>query len=489
MIIDSKGMRAIEADSGLSVGELMEKAGSAAAEVLFSASSEGSRILFLAGKGNNGGDAFVAARLLRKKGRVCRMILPCGKPVTEAAADNYAKLPKNMTVSVRRLEQELEEADLIVDAVFGFGFHGCLDAALKKIFRQVSRYQDKVFSIDINSGAECDTGAFDSDAVRSRLTLALDCLKPFHMLRKEHRLFKEVRLLPLGLPHDIPAVCREMNEELFFAGFPKKEESAYKGSRGQILLAAGSRGMAGAACLNILGARTLGAGYIHAAVPDEIYSICASRFLTPVFHPFHDWDMHDILMPLITSAAAVCFGSGAVNMPRKRDCMDLILQNSKAPVVLDAEALRLLTHNTYLFRFIKAPLILTPHIGEFAALTGKPVPYVQDNRLNLASAFAKEHKVTLVLKGPNTIVVSPCGDLYINQSGNPALAQAGSGDLLTGMITAMLSFNSDIFTAVTMAVWLHGYLADLGVRENSMQAFPLERYPDLMDKLFKKHGY
>lgn len=488
MITDSTGMKQIEAASGLSVSELMERAGFLVAEALKELVTPGSRILFLAGKGNNGGDAFVAARLLKQE-YTCRVIAVSGKPSTEASAENRAKLSRRTFAPLKNFDQELAAADAVVDAVFGFGFHGALPANLKALFEKVNRSSKPVYSIDINSGAECDTDSFDKDAIRSDVTFALDCLKPFHMLRKEHHLFRSVKLLSMDLPHTMPSKIHEMNEEIFFQNFPKKEESAYKGSHGKILLAAGGKGMAGAACLNILGASAMGAGYIECALPEEIYAIPASRFITTVYHPFNDYNWKDVILPLVTGASAIGMGSGAVRMPHKQDVMDLILQNSKAPVILDAEALRMLVHNTYLLRFVKAPVIITPHIGEFAALINKPVHYVRDNKVRLAAEFADMYGVIVVLKGANTIVASPSGEYYFNQSGNPALAQAGSGDILTGIMTAMLSFTVDIFKGVCMAVWIHGYLADIGLSSHSMQAFPFECYPQMMDQLFRKHGY
>ena len=176
-------------------------------------------------------------------------------------------------------------------------------------------------------------------------------------------------------------------------------------------------------------------------------------------------------------------------MDHKDDILDLILQECHSPIVLDAEALRLLKHNTYILKFVKAPIIVTPHIGEFADMVNQPTSAVKDSPIPLAQKFARDYGVIVVLKSPNTIVVSPSGDIYINQTGSQALAQAGSGDLLTGIMTAMLSMTRDVFTAVCMSVWLHGYLADLGVKGHSRQDFNLERYPELMDQLFESHGF
>ena len=487
MIQDKEGMIRIEQSSGKTPGRLMEIAGKAVSEALGKVLREGSSILILAGNGNNGGDGAVVCRMLAGRFSV-QIAYVCGEPKTREARAAYRKVDPACIVSVNDLSEALRHADAIIDAVYGFSFHGPLDPEMKKLFRAVNNSGKPVYSIDLNSGCEADTGHCDSDAVRSKITYALDCYKPFHLLRKDHQKFQQCELLSLGLPHEGPSRYREMDEDLFFANFPKKSETAYKCSLGKALLISGCYGMAGAAGLNILGAETVGIPYLHAAMPEEIYAPLASRFLTPVMHPFGHESWYEVLEPLIHQATAIGFGSGAVYMDHKSQILDLILQNSKVPVVLDAEALRLLQHNTYILRFAGAPVILTPHIGEFSAISNLPEDAIRDNRLKTALDFASDYKVIVVLKGPNTIVASPSGEVYINQTGNQALAKAGSGDVLTGMMTAMLAMTRDVFTAVCMAVWLHGYLAELGTKNHSMQNFRLETYPELMDELFRKHG-
>ena len=488
MITDRKGMIEIEAASGIPVSELMERVGSAIADRVRRELEPGKSILILCGKGNNGGDGFVVCRDLAKEYR-CRVFLADGKPVSDAAKRARRRLPRNSEITPDELSNEIANADLILDAVYGFSFHGALPAHLKRLFSDINRAGRTVWSIDINSGCECDSDAGDSDAIRSDLTLAIDCYKPFHLLRKEHHMFQKCELLPLNLPHPQYTRFLEMDEETFFASFPHKSENAYKGSFGKTLIVGGCYGMAGALGLNLLGAKTVGAPYITAAIPEEIYPSAASFALTPVFHPFGQHSWHDVIEPLINDCSAIAFGSGANYMHHKEDVLDLILQESRVPVVLDAAALRLLSHNMFILRFAKAPVILTPHIGEFAAVTGLPVSVIRDQKIKTASAFARDYHVTVVLKGVNTIAAFPDGSLYINQSGNPALAQAGAGDLLAGILAGILTMTRDVDTAVCMAVWLHGYLADLGIQEHSVQGFPLDSYPELMDRLFKKHGF
>jgi len=487
MIIDSLGMKAIEKQSGLSMDQLMENAGKAIAEEIKKETSEKDNILILCGKGNNGGDGIVVCRLLDREN--CNIIFVDGEPKSEEALHAYSLLDKKHVLKPSRIKSAIRKASVIVDAIYGFGFHGSLKKEIRNISDLVNESKARVFSIDINSGAEADSGHVDKDTIRSDITFALDCFKPFHMMNKEHGLCKEIRLLDLNLPHPETSLYPEMNEEIFFSSFPKKKTTAYKNSNGKTILVGGSYGMAGALSLNIIGAKTVGASYIDVVLDESIYPIVASHHITPVFHPVSKHNLEQVALPLVRNARAIACGSGMTNMEYKQECMDLVLQNAKSPVVLDAESLRMLRYNTYLFRFIKAPVILTPHIGEFAYLINKPVEEVMDRKIEYALAFSKENKVILVLKGPNTIVTSPTGDCYINQSGNQALGQAGSGDLLTGIITGILTMTRDTYKAACMGVWLHGKIADLGIEEQSIQCFDLESFPKIMNRLFKKHGF
>ena len=487
MIVNSQTMKEMESASKKTVLQLMKEAGLSLSNEIMNLTKDKDSILILCGSGNNGGDGFVIANALEN--RNVKVYLVDGEPKTKPAKHYYELLSDKIMISNKNFKKELAKADCVIDAVYGFGYHGSLKPSIKKIFQAVNQSNKYVISVDINSGAEADTDYHDRDAIRSTWTIAIDQYKPFHMLRKQHLLFKQLKCISLGLPLPEKNNYHEMNEELFFKNFPKKSVTSYKGTYGKVLLVGGCYGMAGALGLNILGAKTLGFPYIDVCLPETIYPILATRFLTPVFHPFGNNTYVEVLKPLVHEARSIGFGSGAVYMHRKEDVLDIILQDSRAPIVLDAEALRLLVNNTYILRFAKAPVVLTPHIGEFAAICNQTIEYIQEHRIESALEFAKDYKVTVVLKGSNTLVVSPCGDIYINQSGNQALAQAGSGDLLTGILTTMLAYTRDTFKATMMAVWLHGYLAELGTMNHSIQNFSLESYPELMNQLFYKYHF
>ena len=465
----------------------MENAGKAFSIALQVLMPKNQKVCILAGHGNNGGDGLVIARYLQA-GHKVSIILADGRPQTKEALHNYKKLDSSFFVEKKYWQQKIEEADVIIDAVYGLGYHGTVRPEIAFLFDLVNHLNKTVYAVDINSGCEADTGHCDSHALHSTITYALDCYKPFHLLRKEHQMFEECICLDLHLPH-LPSKYLSIDEEKFFAHFPKKKENAYKGTYGKTLLIGGCFGMAGAVSLNIIGAKTVGAPYINCALPDDIYNIVSTQHITTVFHPFSHQTVLQVLEPLIEDARVCAFGSGCACMDRKNDILDYILQNCHAPIILDAAAIRLLKHNTWVLRFAAAPVILTPHLGEFADLINQPTADIKDHKIECAVKFAQENKVIVVLKGPNTIAAFPNGEIYINETGNQALAQAGAGDLLTGILAGILTFTTDVTAAVCMGIWLHGYLADLGIENHSRQGFPLEQYPEIMDRLFMKHGY
>ncbi|MBQ2311787.1 MAG: NAD(P)H-hydrate dehydratase [Firmicutes bacterium] len=291
-------------------------------------------------------------------------------------------------------------------------------------------------------------------------------------------------------------VNKDLNKVQFFERFPKRPADANKGTFGKILLISGSLGMAGAACLNIIGAKALGAQYINVALPESIYNICATRFLTPVYYPYRESAADDLhsdpestISILLPNMRAVCFGSGAVNNFYKTAVFNVLYEKCKAPLVLDAEALKLLKWSGNELGPFDCPLILTPHWGEFSTLANVPLAKIKEDPVRCAAEYASQNNVIMVLKGPETVVAAPDGRYYKNRTGNQGLAQAGSGDVLAGMITAMLSFMQDPFEAACMAVFAHGMAADELAKEHSMQLLPLEKIPEVMDKLFFEKGF
>ena len=483
MILDKSVLENVLMHEGISMAAYRSRAGRACADALLMHENNARPFLILTGSGNNGRIGLRIAAELKRAGRTVQVL-----PVEGKAPQLLQPLEHSDIVSSVNLDSEC----VLVDAVKGADEDCTLTAAEKTLFQKINDADATVYSIEINSGADADSDHIEPEAIHSDVTFAISGYRLTHCFGKDHPVFKHVELCaPLTALTSIQSPYPQMNEDLFFHNFPRKTPVSWKGSHGKILFINGCTGMAGAACLNLVGAKTVGASYILDALPESIYPIAASRFLTPVYHPFTRETWYEVLEPLLCQVKAIGFGSGAVYMEHKLEILDLLLQNAACPVVLDGEALRMLKHNTFILRFAKAPVILTPHIGEFEDFCGMAKNVVEDNRLAAARKFAADYHVYVVLKAPNTIAVSPCGDVYVNQSGSAALAQAGSGDVLTGILTALLSMTSDVSLAIRMAVWLHGYLAEIGTADSvhSLQNFDITRYPQLMDTLFAKHGY
>ncbi len=270
-----------------------------------------------------------------------------------------------------------------------------------------------------------------------------------------------------------------MDFNTFLSIYPKRDEDSDKTKNGRILLVTGSYGMAGACSLAQIGAHCLGASYIHVCVPESIYPIVASQDITSVYHPGNE-----IPDGLIKHVDAIGIGCGLTNHPRKKELLQQVLAESTVPVILDAEALRLIAKDPDILIDVSCPLIMTPHLGELSALTGEDIGVIKADPVKIGGRYAVEHHLTMAVKGHPSYVISPKEKVYKNNSGNAALAQAGSGDVLTGIITAMCAIShSDLFTATCAAVWYHGALADEAVRGNSIAVFDPRQLPLVSNRM------
>jgi len=277
-----------------------------------------------------------------------------------------------------------------------------------------------------------------------------------------------------------------MDKEEFLKIFPERKTESHKGENGEILLCGGSYGLAGALCLNILGAKCLGASYIHVYLEDYIYQIASLKHTDCVYHPF-SFNNPSLFLDkdgVLKKVKACAFGCGVNNLNERYEILSLLFKNASCPLVIDAEGIRMLANNNYLDNHTQ-DVILTPHLGELSALTKRSIDDIKENKEEIGINYAKEKNVYLVIKGPNSLVISPKGEVYINNSGNQALARAGSGDILTGMITTLCALNNNTYEAVKGAVWFHGHLADLAVEKHSHICLNFDDFLDIADGFFK----
>jgi NAD(P)H-hydrate epimerase len=500
--------RSVEA--GVSVEQLMEAAGAAVARFCLRRFGEDGLVVVLAGKGNNGGDGMVAARHLAEAGRRVRVAL-LGK-AGDLKADTAAALESAKTLAgleVREVSDEeglrasLEGAALVIDAVVGTGFkpplpprqaeNACLEprlrglAAAAQVLLEASKVP--VVAVDLPSGWDADSvemtaqGAFRADAV---VTFAAPKLAHGFGHLTAGKTFGPVVVAGIGTPEDAIESATGMG----WGGSAKalaetpRAINGNKGRLGHVLLVGGAFGKAGAPSMASVAAMRAGAGLVTAAVPREILSTVAAvapeLMLTPLATEGSGGLAMDVLgkeplAKLLAGITVVGIGPGLGQEGTTPEWVRAFVGRVTLPMVIDADALNAFAGKASLLKdLVKAAqargkprvMVLTPHPGEMARLVGMTVKEVEADRVGLARRFATEHGVTLVLKGWRTLVAHPDGRIAVNTTGNPSMAKGGSGDILTGIVAAMLAQygaegkGGDVAGAVEAAVFLHGLAGD-----------------------------
>lgn len=482
IVTDSNTMRQIEAaavDRGVPLQDLMEQAGTQTAALAAKLITEKKlqQVCVLCGSGNNGGDGFVIARLLSVMTHVT-VILTSGDPRTELARKNFGLLPENVRIlyySTHYYESIglVREADMLIDAIYGIGFHGALSADISDLLSFCNENTRAVkIAADLPSGIECDTGHILNGCFQADYTVSFTALKPLHILYPAADYCGEVSVVDVGIPESVlnSAPYTMLSTDSYVAAhpLPKRRKSAHKGTNGTLLSLCGSYGMAGAAMLSAEAALRCGIGLLKMAVPMSIYSIMAGRLPEPVYIPLAqsedglvDIDEYARLMKLMNQESdAALIGCGLGLTGNTKSLVALLVDGATKPLVLDADGINAISVNINILKRSAAPKILTPHPGEMARLLGTDVAAVQSDRYRIARDFAAEYGVTLVLKGANTLVATPQGRVYVNLTGNEGMGKGGSGDMLAGMAASFLAQGMTPEEAAVHAVYYHGLAGD-----------------------------
>lgn len=493
-ILTTRTMRLLEAaavEEGLDYLRLMENAGSAAARHIRRLDGlPGRNAVILCGKGNNGGDGFVIARKLLEEGFAVTVILLCGRPVSAQAREMLSRI-EHTDVILLDLETEpyvaanaVREADLLVDAVYGIGFHGKLPDYMRSLFRLVNATDAATIAVDIPSGLDGDTGLYDPDTLLADQTITFTAMKPGLLSPKAASVCGRVEVAAIGIdPRLIEQFTAEqsiIDWDMVAPCFPAREADSHKGTYGTVLAVCGSFGMAGAAMMAVRAAQRCGAGLVRAAVPRSIYPVAAAALPEAVFLPLPETGNGTLSMaaasPLragLRSADAVVLGCGLGTGGTVEAVVADVLKNAACPVVLDADGINCAAGHIDIgktTRTNRTPLVLTPHPGEMARLLGCTISEVQANRMDIARRFAEEQQVTLVLKGNKSLVAAPGKPLLVNTTGNPGMSVGGSGDVLAGMIASFLAQGMEPYQAAMCAVHLHGLAGDRAASRLSQHA-------------------
>jgi len=474
--------RSVE-DYGIPLGNLMDAAGSAVATFCLRRYPLVRRVVVICGKGNNGGDGMVAARVLSGAGLTVRVAL-LGKAaeVKGEAASALAQLRREAPdVEVLELEDEgelrrvLEWAELLIDAVVGTGFRPPLRGLAAAVREMLIGLAVPVVAVDVPSGWDADSmeqsalGAFRTDAV-----VTFTAPKLAHVFG--YMTAGPVVVAAIGSPDAAVLV----GDGLSWTGGSKavaekpRDPNSNKGKFGHVLVIGGSYGTAGAPAMASLAALKTGAGLVTAGVPKSVVDVVAGITPELMVMPLEEGAEGALAMSNVTGAklegllkrmTVVAVGPGLSQRGEVREVVRELVAKTVVPMVVDADGLNAFDDRADLLDGNGRVLVLTPHPGEMARLAGMTVKEVEADRIRLARRFATEHKLTLVLKGWRTLVAHPDGRVAVNTTGNPAMAKGGSGDILTGIIAAMLAqYPAEAGAAVEAAVFLHGLAADFAVR-------------------------
>jgi len=469
---------------------LMENAGSAVAEHVLANYSAAQRILVFCGKGNNGGDGFVAARQLHEKGKTVQVILLADPADLRGdAAVMFGKLPvAAIIVKSRDRVRGSLTGDLYLDAILGTGFKPPVSGLYADAIAVLNASQAPVVAVDIPSGADADAmGAQNGIIARADSIITFTAARPAHVF--SGLTTGPTYVAEIGSPNEAIVSSLQLNviTARDFAPLigPRPAESN-KGIYGHVLVVGGSVGKAGSVAIAGMSALRAGAGLATVATPKSVLPTVAGFYPELMTEPLPETRAGTIsagaearLNTLIEGKSVLAIGPGISRNSETSELVRTLVSSIDAPLVVDADGLNAFEGRTSELNGKGRVLVITPHPGEMARLAGSSTADVQKDRLGVARQFAREHELTVVLKGNRTLVVQPDGEAWVNTTGNPGMSTGGTGDILTGMVAAMIAQHpKDVLMAVCAAVHLHGLAGDVmrqSVGEHSMVATDLLR--------------
>lgn len=454
--------------------ELMERAGQSLFEKIRSIVNIDSKILILAGPGNNGGDALVVSRLLLNKNyKVKTLTCFFNKNISKDTNINLKKLYVCDKLEDTKDLKNLDNFDFIIDGLFGSGLNRPIEGQYADIITFVNNSKSKVISIDIPSGlmGEDNRKNIKKNIIQANYTLTIQIPKLSFLLFENEKFVGEIYIIDINLDKEkIESLFTPYNvvEKSYIKSIIKnRNKFSNKGNFGRILNIAGSYGMAGAAILSSKASLRMGAGLVFCRTTKEINDIIQISSPETIVKPYENDLFYDNLD--LDKYNAICVGPGlGTNKTKESELKKLLLKRPKN-LLIDADALNLISKNKNLLDIIPQNSIITPHPGEFSRLTEKKYETGYE-RLQDAISFAKTHKIYIVLKGYYTATITPEGICYFNPTGNSGMSTAGSGDVLSGIIASLLGQGYSSLKACILGTYIHGYSADLALKDESQES-------------------
>lgn len=505
-LLTAAEMRAVDAKVTSEIGirslVLMENAGRQVAEVAtdFLGSHQGRKVSIVVGKGNNGGDGFVAARYLHNRGfRVRIFMIALSKELSPDALANY-HICCQLGIDIQEVDEQylsklrfaLSLTDLIIDGILGTGIQGPVRGLVRDVILLINDVDLPVLAIDVPSGLEATTGAITGPCIKADMTVTLAAPKIGLFVHPGADMTGKVFVADIGIPSmllDRGGAGNLLTAQGVQKLFQPRPSSGHKGTFGHVLVLAGSAGMTGAAALAAKGALMAGSGLVSLGIPYSLNDILEVKITEAMTIPLPETAERALSMEalphikeLLGRMAALVLGPGLGRHPSTGSLVEAILQDAHGPVVLDADGLNVVAKTGILENRTDAsgPLVITPHPGEMARLLGSSIQDTQTSRVEVAVNAARRFSCTVVLKGAATVVAASDGRFWVNTTGNVGMATGGTGDVLAGVIGGFIAGGMDVTDAARAAVYVHGLAGDLALQD--VGAFSLLA-GDLVSKL------
>lgn len=481
-ILSASEIKAVEcaADkNGISFLRLMENAGAACAKVIRSKFDRTDKraVCVLCGKGKNGGDGFVAARKLYENGYKVQVFLVMGAPTAENAKEMYSRLTDSGIPIVaydphsESQRRQLQNADILVDAVFGTGFSGVLPDSIQDLAAFLDTVNGYTVSIDLPSGLSADSGEFVSHPVKADLTISVMALKKALVTPPAKDFAGEIQVVSIGIPEQLYKPYEKVfafTDDDISALFPTRKSDANKGDFGKALVVAGSYEMPGAALLSCSACVESGAGLVRLAFPETAYAAVTAAVPEKILCPLPANRFGRIsmqgeakLLEALSRSTACLIGCGLGLDYDTEALVKSVLHNAKIPLILDADGINAVADDIDILREASVPVILTPHPGEAARLLGCTPQDVQANRMDACRELCEKTGAVVVLKGAGTVISANGKQFSVNLTGNAGMATAGCGDMLAGMLLGFLCIGLSPLEAAVAAAHIHGICGDV----------------------------
>jgi ADP-dependent NAD(P)H-hydrate dehydratase / NAD(P)H-hydrate epimerase len=465
--------------------DLMERAAGKCADWLEENGYVENPFTIFCGKGNNGGDGLVIGRMLaEKKYPVTVNILESGHKGTEDFQTNLARLHQHPEVDIRFIQaeenfHELKSDEIIIDALYGSGLNRGIDGVTAKLIDFINKSGCEIISIDIPSGLFTDRSSIGNIIIKARHTLSFQCYKPAFLVAENAEYIGEVHIIDIGLHKDFYSSALSpyelVDDTIIQTIYKPRNRFAHKGNFGHALLVAGSYGKIGAAVLSAKACMRSGAGLLTVHIPKCGYDILQSSVPEAMVMTDFNSSFNTKVVQGTPSGEddlknyeAIGIGPGIGKASETKMMLKEVLKNYHSPIVLDADALNIISTEKGLLKLIPGGSILTPHPKEFERLFSESAN--DFDRIQLARQKAKELNCVIVLKGHYTLIATPDGKVFFNSTGNAGMATAGSGDVLTGILTGLLAQGYSSIDTAILGVYLHGLAGDFAAKEISMEA-------------------